>query len=291
VTPGPWTLGWEFVLALVTLLLATFTGWLAWTTRRLARATADEVQGQTRPVLVPARRAVDVAQTEQFPGGEYFKVTIRVRNIGAGPALNATITAGSDSWGAGPVALAPGAEDDVEVSVRVNEGETAHRFTERTSRIRIEYYDLAGHVFATEIGWVFIGFGKKGRLSGVLHVSAGEVPKEAPITGPGLDANPLMAAGFRRRPNRYQLRHAYASFVLQTPGVIPKPLRGRLRAARRALYPKRRQTRIQRMMWGHRAYRATVDKPIRPWVPRLLHRPYVIARGWKWGYLVYRRMY
>jgi hypothetical protein len=90
---GPWMLGWEFVLALVTLGLAGVTGWLAWTTRRLARATAEEVQGQTRPVLVPTRRKptpvqetpVSWTDPQGIKATRTLEVTIEFENIGVGP--------------------------------------------------------------------------------------------------------------------------------------------------------------------------------------------------------------
>src|SRR5438874_3636234 len=102
---GPWDIGWESIVALATLLLAGVTGWLAWTTRKLARATAEEVQGQTRPVVVPTgdpiRVGVEQVNPDQegkppYPGpgavpGELrgsFSVTVPMRNIGVGPALN-----------------------------------------------------------------------------------------------------------------------------------------------------------------------------------------------------------
>src|SRR5207244_11064406 len=101
---GPWDLGWEFVLAIVTLLLALVTAWLAWTTRRLARATSDEVQGQTRPVVVPTGDPILVGPEQTFPDqqgkprypdpgavqgerrGE-VNVTVTVRHIGVGRTL------------------------------------------------------------------------------------------------------------------------------------------------------------------------------------------------------------
>lgn len=45
----PWALGWEFGVALATLLLASVTGWLAWTTRRLARLTGEEIVAHEAP--------------------------------------------------------------------------------------------------------------------------------------------------------------------------------------------------------------------------------------------------
>src|SRR5437016_4302981 len=116
---GVWTLGWEFVLALVTLLLATFTGWLAWTTRRLARAASQEVQGQTRPVVVPADDIVHLSELHSSGGSDYYNATVRLRNIGAGPALNFNLTIGGGSASEPLPALGPG--DEREAVVRIPE--------------------------------------------------------------------------------------------------------------------------------------------------------------------------
>src|SRR6516225_6289730 len=91
-----WALGWESVLALVTLLLAGVTTWLVWTTRRLARSTAEEVQGQIRPVVVPVGDTVEATRNEHA-GDSYFDVAINVHNIGAGPALNFNFVIGEGS--------------------------------------------------------------------------------------------------------------------------------------------------------------------------------------------------
>lgn len=289
---GPWTLGWAFILALVTLLLALFTGWLAWTTRRLARATAEEVQGQTRPVVVPAENNVDVSeeQTGWANARGHIDVSVRLRNIGAGPALNFELSAGAGSYGGAIAALEPGKEEIGVVHIPVYD-EGAHPFVSRTSRITVLYHDLAGRVFTTQFNWVVQGFGNRARINPFLQITSGVIPQEAPIVGPATYENPLMAAQGRRRPGRYQIREAWTRSVVQGPEEIPLPLRTRLHSAWRYLYPKRRTSRLQRMAWGVRVYRATLEKPIPYRLPRVLLRPYRIARGWKWAALTYFRMW
>lgn len=281
----PWTLGWEFVLALVTLLLASFTGWLAWTTRMLARTTSEEVQGQTRPVLVPLRATFEAAAEDQ----DYFHQTLRLRNIGAGPALNVKVTIGRgdsrDGYSDTLPAMAVGDESDVRVGVRIKqEDEGSNTFHMRTSPVGIAYFDLAGRRYTTS---TYLGGGPTGFSE--VRVSAGSPPPEAPITGTVLIDTPLSAA--RRNHQRIRgLPRAWRYHVLQEPDALPRPLWPRLREAWRWMYPKFRRTRMQRLVWAHRAYHATLDKPVRRWVRGPLRRPYLIARGVRWGYRVYRNL-
>jgi len=72
---SPWT-DPEGVAAIGTLVLAAFTAWLAWTTRRLARAAGSETRANWRPVLVFALATLE--------GG---RLSLSVRNVGRGPAL------------------------------------------------------------------------------------------------------------------------------------------------------------------------------------------------------------
>jgi hypothetical protein len=286
---GPWTLGWEFILALVTLLLALFTGWLAWTTRRLARTTVQEVQGQTRPVVVPVRDTVQASGEQGDQPFNYFNVTIRLRNIGAGPALNFDLTIGEGSASEPLPALGAGSEHDAVIRVPGHqENEGAHPYNSRTSRLVIEYFDLAVRRYTTEVWLGFLNTEGPTQIQRRLSLSSGSVPRQAPSTGPALVENPLMAA--QRGPGIRMLPFAWRQFVLQDPDALPRPLWPRLREAWRWMYPKHSRTRMQRLMWAHRAYKATLNKQVRPWVPRFLDRPYVITRGLKWGYLAYRNM-
>jgi hypothetical protein len=99
--PGAWDFGWNSLVAIGTLSLAAFTVWLAWSTRRLAIETADEIAADFRPVLIDAAGesiTVDYPQRATGPGG----VELAVRNVGPGPAMNATvqfvIRSGKNDW-------------------------------------------------------------------------------------------------------------------------------------------------------------------------------------------------
>jgi hypothetical protein len=292
IATSPWSFGWDALVAIGTLALAFMTAALALSTRRLARETAEEVQGQTRPLVVPAGGEADVSERIGVAGNEYFEMTVRLRNIGAGPALNFDLRIGGpESTATALAALGAGSERDAVIRVPLIEGEGAHPFTRRTSSIHVEYYDLAGRVYTTTIPIMSapIALGQRARLGYYITLGATSVVRQAPISSPALIENPLMAAS-QRRPGFRGLGFAWRYYVLPKPDDVPKPFRERVGEAWRWLYPKRRRTWLQRLAWGRRAYKATLDKPIRPWVPRGFHRLYVIARGWKWAYLVYRGM-
>jgi len=76
---------WEAVTAVGTFALAGATAILALSTRRVARATQDEVRTQWRPVLIPA------FDSETDPAVGYNRdarlLVVRIRNGGRGPAL------------------------------------------------------------------------------------------------------------------------------------------------------------------------------------------------------------
>ena len=78
-------------------------------------------------------------------------------------------------------------------------------------------------------------------------------------------------AGQRLTPrglDRYSYALRYQ--LLQDPSAAPRPLLPRLRETWQWLYPGHTRTPMQRLVWGRRAYKATLDKPIRPWVPSVL---------------------
>jgi hypothetical protein len=68
-----------FLVALGTLVLAGFTGFLAFSTRALARSSEIDQRSQWRPILIPGNPEV-----EERGDGE---LRIQVRNVGRGPAL------------------------------------------------------------------------------------------------------------------------------------------------------------------------------------------------------------
>jgi hypothetical protein len=93
-------LGWDSLVAIGTLVLALVTAWLAWSTRKLARETADDVSSQLRPVLIDSAEGVLVVGYPQDSDQGAF--TLAVKNVGPGPALNARaeifIKYRNDSW-------------------------------------------------------------------------------------------------------------------------------------------------------------------------------------------------
>ena len=287
---GPWALGWEFVLALVTLLLAAGTGWLAWTTRKLARTTAEEVQGQTRPVLVPLRATYEAPEE----GSDYYHRIVQLRNIGAGPALNvaARIGRGSTQEGGSDSipAIAAGAESEIRVSgLRRQPDEGDNGYHMRSQLFAVEYFDLAGLCYTTNTT-----FGQRNADGttgfGSLRISAGRPAWETGELGALWAENPLGLA--KRQGLRGWSRYAFALsyHLLLDPSAAPRPLWPRIRETWQWLYPGHTRTPLQRLMWAQRAYKATLDKPVRPWARGPLRRPYVIARGLWWGYRVYRNL-
>jgi hypothetical protein len=306
---GPWDLGWEFVLAIVTLLLALVTAGLAWTTRRLARATSDEVQGQTRPVVVPTEDPIHVGVEQPYPdqegkprypepGAVYgeargsFDVTVRLRNIGVGPALNLEGEVARDRYPGNRItALPPG--EDAEIGIHItlyNEG--AHPFFGRISPLTVNYFDLAGRQFTTSFSWTFLGFEQDASITAYLAISSGEVPerRQRPLIGPDDFTNPFRQAQGRFWPSRWAVRNAWTTHIVQAPDEVPHAFHLRLHSAWRGLFPKRLPQRFQRMAWSIRVYKATVEKPIPSRIGRLLPIPYRILRGMKWATLTYFRM-
>jgi hypothetical protein len=84
--PSTWALGWEALVAVGTIGLALFTAWLAWTTRKLARTTGEDVRAGSRPVVIDVAGGSPTARTAE--GANFGEVRLVVRNGGRGPALN-----------------------------------------------------------------------------------------------------------------------------------------------------------------------------------------------------------
>jgi hypothetical protein len=72
--------GWDALVAIGTLALAVATVLLAWSTRRMAKATAQDVAAQWRPALTPGHD-VEVRHDERT---KHAMATLR--NVGAGAA-------------------------------------------------------------------------------------------------------------------------------------------------------------------------------------------------------------
>jgi hypothetical protein len=88
-----WELASVFGTALGTTLLASATGWLAWSTRSEVRATQDLAEltraqqvASERPIVIPGRPSFSGS-----PGSGRVEVTLR--NAGLGPALRVRVSA------------------------------------------------------------------------------------------------------------------------------------------------------------------------------------------------------
>ena len=80
VEPSPFEWGWDALVAIGTLALAAATVLLAWSTRRLAAATAQDVAAQWRPAITPGK---SVEVTFDHAAREVY---LSLRNVGAGAA-------------------------------------------------------------------------------------------------------------------------------------------------------------------------------------------------------------
>ena len=130
---GPWTFGWEAMVALATLALALATVILAGFTGWLALSTSKEVSSQSRPVLV----AVDLSKAESITTGD-GGLRIRVKNIGRGPAFGVGATLepqglAADHWSEG--ALEAGGSAVLRFSQEVGDADVY--------RLELTYKDLA----------------------------------------------------------------------------------------------------------------------------------------------------
>jgi hypothetical protein len=72
--------GWDAIVAIATMALAAGTFFLALSTRRAAKASAEDVRSQWRPAIVPGRNA-DVEFEDDLE-----VMAISVRNVGRGAA-------------------------------------------------------------------------------------------------------------------------------------------------------------------------------------------------------------
>lgn len=84
VQPSAWAFGWDTMIAIGTFCLAIATVALAWKTAKLARASAEDVAAQDRPVLVPAPEAGSA------PNPDYTadSLSVEIVNAGRGAALD-----------------------------------------------------------------------------------------------------------------------------------------------------------------------------------------------------------
>jgi hypothetical protein len=86
----PWGLGWTAIAGIATGILATFTWWLAKSTRDLARETDQDVRASWRPILVSGQRQMHVwLSRDDVRYSISFNLVFT--NVGRGPAINAVV--------------------------------------------------------------------------------------------------------------------------------------------------------------------------------------------------------
>lgn len=288
---------WEGLVAVGTLVLASFTGWLAWVTRRLARTTALEVQSQFRPILVPAEGSFSAT----WPGADRnYEIQMRLRNIGAGPALGLRFALGGGDWtGAQALVSFGGLVRSPEISVvapndeiDVTLGASMDFFTGTgpapTTPVRVIYSDMAGRLFATDVDWViwkWLSQGETPRRVRSVTVHDGVTPRY--VSAPGWSSDALELSRTSRPRWSWS---AWRGYLFPYPGVEPQPLWRRLVKTWGAMRPRRTQVFSQRVQWGARAFNATLDKPVPEKLPVELARLYRMARGLRYGFRAYWRI-
>ena len=150
---GDWDFGWDSLVAIGTLALALFTVWLAWSTRRLAKQTSDEVAADFRPVLIDAQQGTVQIDYPQVAGQE-GTTRVAVQNVGPGPAMNTKarlrLKFSDKEWSSeidlGTIAPGqPAAAGVVSVPVIVDRPITAE--------LECEYEDLAEKTHRTEFSY------------------------------------------------------------------------------------------------------------------------------------------
>jgi hypothetical protein len=134
-------------VAIGTIGLAAVTFGLALTTRRLAKATADEVRAQWRPVLVPGTNGTPFTPLATRPlvydrANRWLYVS--VRNAGRGPALHVRVlltpeNQSPDHWSLG--SISPGDEVQLRFSAM-------HRF-DVGKQLLLDYRDLGGRAYSS----------------------------------------------------------------------------------------------------------------------------------------------
>jgi hypothetical protein len=85
---GPWTFGWEALVAIGTIALASGTVYLAWATRGVAEATNAELAADWRPVMLVRTLNERTDQPRADCRLEPERIDVSCRNVGRGPALN-----------------------------------------------------------------------------------------------------------------------------------------------------------------------------------------------------------
>jgi hypothetical protein len=141
--------GWDAFVAIGTIALAIGTLILALSTRGLAKASAEEVRAQWRPVVVPGSE-VDVQFEEDF---EVMAIT--VRNVGRGAAYYVDAALGVEEiyWPAHDSAPGRKGVENLAVFPAASELSLCFDLNERPkeAEVLIDYTDLNGRPYSTRI--------------------------------------------------------------------------------------------------------------------------------------------
>jgi hypothetical protein len=137
-----WTFGWDALVAIGTLSLAAGTGWLAWTTRKVARADLESLRAQWRPMLLPYGEPTFTSDAET---GSWTGL-ISVQNRGRGPALYVRATldpanVSPDHWSLG--AISPDEARELRFG--------ALPMLDVRYQLLLDYRDLAGHSYSSAL--------------------------------------------------------------------------------------------------------------------------------------------
>jgi hypothetical protein len=193
---GVWTFGWDALVALFTLLLASATVWLAYTTRRLTAATTNDVEAQWRPVLIPG--AYVHLDPKLNPEAQRNVLILELHNAGRGPALYVRIHL--DPGGASP--------EDWSLGAIPPDGRQELKFTgvsgiiDGHMQLLIDYRDLAERTYSSTI--VIAPRGAEFVFYDVHHyrdhtvTSLGDAVQQADLT----DVRPQPTATLRQRVGR-----------------------------------------------------------------------------------------
>jgi hypothetical protein len=137
---------WEALVAVGTLVLGAATFGLGWYTRKLARTSADDLQAQWRPIILPVPFGEPTARENVAYDEVEGVLRVQVHNAGRGPALflRAVVDPRGDPDERGPVAALAAGEGRLFMFNRVkNERQQA--------QILLDYRDLAGRPYSTSI--------------------------------------------------------------------------------------------------------------------------------------------